>query len=559
MVFVRIPRTSGKFRAARVRFRDFALYKHGSTDCPPPLFMSRFSRLQRLALFILCGALTPFASLLAQSPATFGPDGAVGSCEVQSDGKVLITGAFTRFNGEIVPGIIRLKIDGSLDNTFRPDAATPGGTNLLLRANGRLLYYGADLAVPSAAPLNIARLTVNGAVDQNFTPPASLGYDSVGLAANQRDGKIIVTLNGGSEGFRLVRLNADGSLDSTFKTVRVFYTAAAVSSAEPALAVAIQTDGKILIGGGFNQVNDSLRAGIARIDVDGNLDASYQVTLTPPAFLPTAGGVDSIFLLPDNRAVIGGTFDQVNGEPQRNFARLNPDGSRDTTFAADPATLVANPRLLGVQPDGKALLQLQVVSSAGQPVVRLNPDGTRDAGFVLSVTGGSNPRNPTVYALSILPDGKLVAGGNFTAVNGVIRNNLARLNPDGTLDASFIPGGALPPLSTTVNITATREATLETGTQPGIFVVSRAGGDNSVDLTVNYAISGSAAPGVNYQPLPVNSVIIPAGRTAAKIRVRPFDDNLRTGNLVVRLRLQPGAGYDLGSSVKAKVTIVDTD
>lgn len=305
-------------------------------------------------------------------------------------------------------------------------------------------------------------------------------------------------------------------------------------------------------------MNGAPQAGLARLNADGSLDASYAVSLTPPAALPTVGGVDAIFLLPDGRAVIGGTFDAVNGTAQRNFARLKVDGSLDTTFVPEASIVSANPTLLAVQADAKAIFQLRLVSFSGQPVVRLNADGSRDRAFDVSVTGGRNSRTPAIFDLQLQPDGKLVAAGDFTGVNGQVRNNLARFNADGTLDDGFIVGGNLPPLRTTVSVTAVRPVTSENGTQPGVFLFSRAGGDTTLDVTVNYVVGGTAVAGVNYEPIPLGSVIIPAGRVEAKVRVVPFHDGVRTGTLNVKVKLQPGA-YGLGSAVKAKVFIDDVD
>lgn len=494
----------------------------------------------------------------AQDASTFGLNDAAGAVQIQEDGKLLVAGAFTQYNGLAVPGIIRLNPDGTLDTSYKASNTISPGSRLELKPNGKLLYYGLNPALAGGFPRNVARLTADGAADPAFNLPADLGNTGVGLVAAPAGGNSYLALYGGSGGFRLIRVNGAGAVDASFQTVRVFFANAAVAAAQPVLAIAPQADGKILIGGGFNLVNGAPQAGLARLNADGSLDASYAVALTPPAALPTVGGVDTIFLLPDGRAVIGGTFDAVNGMPQRNFARLNVDGSLDPAFVPDASIVAASPTLLAVQPDGKPVFQLRLVSFSGQPVVRLNADGTRDRAFDVSVTGGRNSRTPAIFDLEIQPDGKLVAAGDFTGVNGQVRNNLARLNPDGTVDDGFIVGGNLPPLRTTVSVTAVRPVTSETGTQPGVFLFSRAGGDTTLDVTVNYRVEGTAAAGVNYQPIPLGSVIIPAGRDEAKVRVIPFHDGVRTGDLKVKIRLQPGA-YGLGSAVKAKVVIKDVD
>ncbi len=503
-------------------------------------------------------ALILASTASGQDESRFGLNDAAGAVQIQTDGKLLVAGAFTQYNGLAVPGIIRINPDGTLDPSYKASATITPGSRLELKPNGKLLYYGLDPAVTDGFPRNVARLGADGAMDPAFVLPAALGNTSVGLVAAPAGGKSYLTLYGGAAGYQLIRVNGDGSVDATFQTVRVFYTNSTVAAPQPVLAIAPQTDGKLLIGGGFNQVNGAAQAGLARLNADGTLDAAYAVALTPPAALPTVGGVDTIFLLPDNRAVIGGTFDAVNGTAQRNFARINVDGTLDPTFVPDAGVIGANPTLLAVQPDGKPIFQLRLVSFSGQPVVRLNADGTRDTAFNVIVTGGRNSRTPAIFDLELQPDGKLVAAGDFTGVNADVRNNLARLNADGTVDEGFIVGGDLPPLRTTVSVTAVRGVTSEDATQPGVFLFSRAGGDTTLDVTVNYLVQGTAVPGVNYQPLPESSIVIPAGRTEAKLRVVPYHDGVHTGNLNVKIKLQPG-GYSLGSDVKAKVFIDDID
>lgn len=111
--------------------------------------------------------------------------------------------------------------------------------------------------------------------------------------------------------------------------------------------------------------------------------------------------------------------------------------------------------------------------------------------------------------------------------------------------------GAAPPV---ISIAASRGQTAESGGQKGILIVTRTG-DASADLTVNYQVKGTAAK-TQYEPLS-GTVVIPAGKTSAKIKVKAIDDHIAEGNTAVAIKLLPGNGYAVGSPAKAKVKIID--
>ncbi len=196
-------------------------------------------------------------------------------------------------------------------------------------------------------------------------------------------------------------------------------------------ALRLQPDGKILVGGGFTVLGGSNRARIARLNADGSLDAG---------FIASADGVtvDHIALQPDGKVLLAGLFTQINGLPRAALARLNADGSLDTTFdvpIVNSSSTPNTPAVLAValQPDGKILIAGNFITVAGRPrnnVARLNADGSLDALFAPDA-------NFTVSAVAVQPDGRIVMGGAFTAVGGAARNRLARLNADGTVDFGF--------------------------------------------------------------------------------------------------------------------------
>lgn len=244
--------------------------------------------------------------------------------------------------------------------------------------------------------------------------------DTVFCSFVDTEGRITISGNfsqaGGQTRNRIARFNVDGSIDLSFNpdvTVSV-------------RGMALQSDGKILICGPFNQVGGQPRNHLARLHADGSLDTSFD----PDANMD----VTTVALQPDGKIVIGGLFTLVSGESHSHIARLNADGSPDGTFLASANNLVAT---LLVQNDGKILMAGSFTSAVGQSrnrLARLNPDGTLDAAF--------NPNvNDDVACLAMQADGKIIVGGIFSMVGGQTRTSIARLHPDGSLDTTFDAGG----------------------------------------------------------------------------------------------------------------------
>jgi len=133
----------------------------------------------------------------------------------------------------------------------------------------------------------------------------------------------------------IARLNANGSLDSTFKP-------GTGPNNLSVSCVAVQADGKVLIGGAFTTVNGTNRSRMARLNANGGLDGSFS------SGIGVNGAVSSVVVQPDGKVLIGGPFTFINGTNRYGSARLNADGSLDSTFISD----IFNPDLGGaIYPD----------------------------------------------------------------------------------------------------------------------------------------------------------------------------------------------------------------
>src|SRR5205085_9004372 len=166
---------------------------------------------------------------------------------------------------------------------------------------------------------------------------------------------------------------------------------------------------------------------------NGHLDATFDAgPFLNTAFFSTSNSVIySTALQPDGKIIIGGGFTNIAGIGRNNIARLNPDGTVDTTFDPGSAADYSVYRVLR-QSDGKLLIAGGFETFDGRArhlIARVLQDGSLDEEFHPDFNG--------LPALALQADGKIIIGGDFTQVNGAQRQYIARLNPDGSLDNSF--------------------------------------------------------------------------------------------------------------------------
>ncbi|MBL6763840.1 MAG: immunoglobulin domain-containing protein, partial [Verrucomicrobiae bacterium] len=307
---------------------------------------------------------------------------------------------------------------GGIRDTFSTADTPNGAVEIIVPVDGGDLVIGGSFTtVRGESHQRLARLTSDGSIVSGFTATAN---NTVYDIAAQPDGKLIVVgaftqINGLAKN-RVARLNSDGSLDTTFDV--------GTGPNGTVLGTAVQPDGRILVVGQFSQVTGTTRSYAARLNADGSLDPSFDIT----AF---HYGHD-VAVLDDGRILIGGRGTMLG----RNYlVRLHPDGTLDTNF-----NHTVNQPVYHVLPqaDGKVVIsgQFSSVDSVNKTgIARLNADGTLDSGFNAFTTS-----TLLVNSLAAQYDGKIVLGGSFTSFNGETRNRLVRLTPDGSLDALFDTG-----------------------------------------------------------------------------------------------------------------------
>ncbi|HEY5914143.1 MAG TPA: hypothetical protein VJA21_26445, partial [Verrucomicrobiae bacterium] len=327
------------------------------------------------------------------------------------NGRAIIGGHFTRLNDVQRVGLAGLTADGTLDSSFVPPAEPLSWVEVMARQeDGRILVGGSFYSTNPPFSKDLVRLNPNGSLDNSFQLPSGF-YGSVRALAVQPDGRILFGGGfslGGSPSY-LARVKPDGSLDDTFEQ------GTGIAGEDVSIeAIAVQRDGKILVGGTFQTYNGVPRTGLLRLNPNGSLDETF----SPPAEIQWAW---RIAVQPDGRIVV----------LSERLLRLLPDGNLDPTFHAPPE--VAG---FALEPTGKLIvtgsLDMPADRAGASSLMRLNPDGSPDQSFITRLAGG------WVNAIVLQADGRVLIGGTFEEVNDIERANIARLSNDPVQIGSFV-------------------------------------------------------------------------------------------------------------------------
>jgi uncharacterized delta-60 repeat protein len=307
---------------------------------------------------------------------------------------------------------------GSLDTTFGVNgkAVTSIGTNL--RAVAHAVAVQADGKIVAA------------------------GYSLIGTDPNTR-----------TNDFAVVRYNADGSLDTSFGGGTGIVTTSISIGHDGAWAVAIQSDGKIVVAGEayVNPDTSTTAFGIARYNTDGSLDTSFDGDGIRTVVVGIRSPAYAMALQSDGKIVVAGDSTAVNGGPiSATVVRFNSDGSLDTTFDTDgiAGTQVGssdNIRTVAIQPDGKILIAGYAFTVTSDiAVVRFNANGSLDTSFDGDgkVTTPIGTSAEYIQSLAIQRDGKIVGAG-ASVVGATYHSALVRYNTNGSLDTSFDGDGII--------------------------------------------------------------------------------------------------------------------
>lgn len=347
--------------------------------------------------------------------AGIGFDGSVLKVLPLENKKTMLFGNFTRFNGTFSSRIARVLDDGLYDAAFNEGQS--GANNLIkaavLQSNGKIIFGGNFTKYNETASNRIARILPDGEIDNTFNIGAGFNGLVYAIVA-QEDEKVIVggsfTKYNGAPAIRIVRLLQNGLLDTTFNV--------GIGADAVVEALLVQPDGKILVAGRFNSFDGRLSSRLIRLNSNGSIDSDFNIGIG------FDGLVYAIALQSDNKIILGGTFLTYNGISQKRIIRLNSDGSLDTTFESGSGFSKGEVRCLLVQPDDRILVggtfSGTYKSNIAMRLIRLEKSGDFDASFEAQL-------NNKLYAMSFTNDYKLIIGGDFNSVAGISKHRIARL------------------------------------------------------------------------------------------------------------------------------------
>ena len=353
---------------------------------------------------------------------------------IQPDGKILVQGTFSNYSGSIALGAIRLNSDGTLDTTFNRNFSINSSTSpviILPFANNNSLI-GGNFTGDKNAYTNF--LTSSGTTTSRSTISLTGINSSVNSIVSQSDGKLVfggafTAYSGSSTGY-ILRLNADLTKDtgSSWNT--------GVGFNSNVQTIVTQSDGKLLVGGLFTQYSGSANiVRIARLNTNGTLDTTFN-----PGTTGASSNVNTIVVQNDGKIVLGGQFSTYSGSTRNGIARLNTDGTIDSAFNVGTGASPANINRLALQSDQKILAVGAFTLYSGSfnnGIVRINTDGTKDTTFTI---GNGLQTSTIVSTVTLQPDQKILVGGFFTTYSGSSSTRIVRINTNGTKDATFNTG-----------------------------------------------------------------------------------------------------------------------
>lgn len=212
---------------------------------------------------------------------------------LDSNEKPIVIGTFTSYSGSVANRIARINTNGTLDTTFNAGTGFNNTPLTMITASDGKIYVGGTFTLFSGsnAP-RIVRINTNGTHDPTFNPGAGFNNNVLSLATDA-SGRILAagafTTYSGSTVNRIVRINTNGTLDTTFNMGTGFDL--------PTLTVDVAPDGKIYVGGQFFTYSGSSANGIVGLNEDGTINTTFdygtgfsRANDRPSMYTPTIGG-----------------------------------------------------------------------------------------------------------------------------------------------------------------------------------------------------------------------------------------------------------------------------
>lgn len=363
--------------------------------------------------------------------------------QVQADGRILVANVTERAGNQYYTGssfVVRLLATGARDTSWQPPMYgdyQAYASRIQLLPNGQVLVAGSAKLYASATtlPSAVGLLDTNGANVSSFAPVLQERGVVLSMAL-QADGRIVAggrfsEING-TPTRNLARFNANGTLDATF-------TANAAVLGGYVRDVQLQADGKIVLSGQFISAGGLTRAAVARLLPSGLCDPAFAPAL-PPSSIFNVQEANYVAIQPDGQVLASGNLLPAGATVARPVLRFATTGLQDASFQISASAYSNYIYPLLVQPDGKIITAgLDYPDASGrvgyESVTRLLPNGSIDPAFVrIPVTPNGTA---SIWQLDQYPDGRLLAGGNFSNYGSASAGNMVRFLATGALDATF--------------------------------------------------------------------------------------------------------------------------
>jgi len=346
----------------------------------------------------------------------------------------------------ILDPALHINSAGSVDTTTQNGAGFNTFVNSLSLQPDASILAGGDFSSYAGFPFGfVARMLANGSFDSGFLAGLTGANGTVWQVlsqppnAGQVDGNIMVVGNFTQmdqvNSSRIARLDLNGGLDVSFNPgsgadATVY---AITNMLLPTTTTNVSTN--YIIGGAFANYDGNPAGGVARVTYQGQFDPTFNLGFGATG---TNAVVHTLAITPNNQILVGGDFTSFDNQSHHYLVELNPDGTLNTNFAAFDgisSDINGSVRAMAVQPDGRILiggLFTAVNGGSFNYIARLNTDGTTDTNFNIGVGCNNN-----VQAVVLDDQLRILVGGSFTQASGVTRNGITRLNSDGTVDPSI--------------------------------------------------------------------------------------------------------------------------
>ena len=433
----------------------------------------------------------------------------------QNDGKYVVCGAFSQMHGVARNSVARLNADGTLDFTFNPGvgpnriAGSRIGYSLVIQPDGKILLGGQFTTWNGISRAGLVRLHSDGSLDTSFanlddTVNFFAGAEMVKSVALQSTtsapyfnvlvgGVFYGTWSGTNHG-GVVRLTSIGVRDTTFA---IGSGSLAGTSVSPVSAVAVQADGKIIVGGVFGSFNGTANRSFVRLNSDGSNDTIFNSSVGA-GVTGSSAEVFKCLIQPDGKILAGGFFTSASGSAAPGLVRYNATGTRDTSFVAETSSAIGLAGLR-LQNDGLVLAGLYGSTDTSKMLRRLS-NAVPDPGVIQFASPTAMGTEGTSVALTL----ERVGGstGSLSIIYGAIEGTATQ-----PFDFSGVSGTVTwadgETSTKTISVPLPVDGTLETDETFGIHIVgvgpARLGSNRLSTVTIQDADVAGGQPVVIFR------------------------------------------------------------